>query len=137
MAKIKTRKQWKKKCDDLWGKIVRSVGHCEVCGRPSGKLEAHHLITKGSSVRYRHDINNGICLCVRCHKFGGTVVDGVRVCAHGSGSVELSNNFVKWMEKHRPATFEWYQEHKEDKRHYESDYEAIYETLKELDTPKF
>lgn len=57
--------------DKLWGQLVRSKGHCEMCGKSSGRgsgvvLQAAH----GFSRRYRNTRwlpVNGFCLCSGCH----------------------------------------------------------------------
>lgn len=67
----------------LWSEKVkqRASGRCEYCGNKVGeigksgkvinKLDNHHLVSrikKNSFLKW--DINNGICLCPSCHKFG-------------------------------------------------------------------
>ena len=50
-----------------WAKAVKSIGHCEAC--PSTKnLEAHHVLPKALFPHLIHDINNGKCLCKKCHQ---------------------------------------------------------------------
>lgn len=66
-----------KKLDALWSKIVRlRAGNiCAMCGRymrqdgTPWKMNAHHLIPKGRSVFFRWNLENGICLCFRCHRY--------------------------------------------------------------------
>lgn len=50
-----------------WGKKIRKVGKCHICGSDK-KLEAHHIVPWEYSIKGRTDINNGICLCKKCHK---------------------------------------------------------------------
>jgi len=57
----------KRKCDKVWSLIIRKLGHCELCDSTEF-LNAHHIITKRNS-NLRWDLQNGICLCSRCHKF--------------------------------------------------------------------
>lgn len=59
----------KKKCDKLWGEIIRSKGQCEWCGRMDMRLEAAHIISRTYS-KTRHDLKNGLCLCSACHRKG-------------------------------------------------------------------
>ena len=70
----KEYKQWRK-CI-----IERDKGTCQMCGSKE-KICVHHII------RYRdcyddenvlYDLNNGICLCKKCHKLvhGGDFVNG-------------------------------------------------------------
>jgi len=147
-------KHWKKKADDLWSLIVRSVGHCEICGRegqltkegkPVKGLNAHHLIGR-SNLKYRHDLNNGICLCVRCHKWSTefkvphVTPDGIGTCnfkiaAHGD--LDQQRCFWEWIEVSKPATYKWYQEAKENKKTVDIDYNLRYNELMEMDTPDF
>lgn len=50
-----------------WKKKVKEAGRCELCG--SGEnLVAHHKIPWSQSIKGRTDINNGQCLCKKCHK---------------------------------------------------------------------
>lgn len=41
---------------------------CQKCGQIGGKLQAHHIKDYWSYPKLRWDINNGITLCVDCHK---------------------------------------------------------------------
>lgn len=67
----------------LWSEKIRerANGRCEYCGtkvgdigksgKPVNKLDSHHLVSrikKNSFLKW--DVNNGICLCPSCHKFG-------------------------------------------------------------------
>lgn len=47
---------------------------CNYCGKRGGKIHAHHLIAFAKHQENRFDINNGLTLCLKCHKifhFGG------------------------------------------------------------------
>jgi hypothetical protein len=59
----------KKKCDDLWGKLVRARGRCERCGKTTN-LQAAHIISR-SHGKTRHLLENGVCLDAGCHIFWG------------------------------------------------------------------
>jgi hypothetical protein len=93
MKKITT-----KKLDDLWSKIVKSDGKCELAGVDgygpcAGPLNAHHIFGRRNfSVRW--DLDNGICLCVSHHHFG-------RFSAEGSPTV-----FTNWLIQERGG--EWH-----------------------------
>ena len=50
-----------------WKEAVRSIGYCESCGSTK-KLEAHHILEKSKFPHLIHDINNGKCLCMKCHR---------------------------------------------------------------------
>lgn len=118
MARKRSPKTWKKKCDALWGEIIRSVGHCEVCGKSECQLHAHHLIHR-SAIFFRHNLNNGVCLCPYCHEFS------VKLSAHGAPWA-----FEAWMKKHKPSQYKWWA-----KNRYEVitgvkiDYEQVYSVL--------
>lgn len=54
-----------------WRKNVydRDNYTCQCCGnKKSGNLIAHHIMNYSSNEKLRVDINNGITLCVDCHK---------------------------------------------------------------------
>ena len=117
-------KAWRKKADVLWSQIIRLPGKCAICGRTTS-LQAHHLIHK-SAVFFRHNLENGICLCARCHEYAySTDKQPGAVSAHGSPWA-----FEKWMQEHRPQQFDWWQKNRWEvitgKR---IDYEAIYDNL--------
>ena len=54
--------------DAAWQQaVIARFGQCERCGTTE-RLAGHHVVPR----RYhktRHDIKNGICLCVKCHSF--------------------------------------------------------------------
>lgn len=49
-----------------WKKKILSKGKCEKCGA-TNNLEAHHIIKWSDYPKGRIDINNGMCLCHKCH----------------------------------------------------------------------
>lgn len=63
---IKSSKGYKKKCDDLAGKITRSVGKCDNCGSDQW-LTTSHIIGRRYSAT-RTDLDNLQCLCAKCHR---------------------------------------------------------------------
>jgi hypothetical protein len=85
-----------KKADKVWADSVKEKAgyRCEVCGKVEG-LNSHHIFSR-SNYTVRHDINNGICLCVAHHVFGNW-------SAHKS-PVE----FVEWIKDNRGIN--WYEE---------------------------
>ena len=58
----------KKQCDKKWSEKIRSKGYCEAkeLGGCKGILNACHIIRRGANA-LRHDLDNGICLCVAHH----------------------------------------------------------------------
>lgn len=69
-------KYWRGKADTLWSKVIRLPGKCLLCPRTEN-LQAHHMIHK-SAVFYRHRLENGACLCPKCHTIS------LDCSAHGS-----------------------------------------------------
>ena len=50
-----------------WKREVKKIGKCEICGATEN-LVAHHKIPWEYSIKGRTDVNNGQCLCEKCHK---------------------------------------------------------------------
>jgi len=48
--------------------FTRDGWTCQTCKEIGGKLEAHHIKSWAHYPELRYDINNGITLCVECHK---------------------------------------------------------------------
>ena len=119
-----------RKCDALWSKAVHKKWgeRCavEVLGathtRCSGPLQAHHIITR--SVRHlRHDMRNGLLLCVWHHKFSPYF------SAHGGPA-----SFFGWLERAYPAVGDLKREQWEMVK---PDYDALLERLNEkVEVPK-
>lgn len=66
---MKTNKQkLQKQALDLWSEIIkiRSGNQCEKCGSRT-TLQSHHLIERSKSTLLSTDLENGICLCTKCH----------------------------------------------------------------------
>lgn len=61
-AKQKVRKE----ADKLWQKIITRGGSCKLCG-DTFAIAGHHIIHKSQSSYLRYDLENGICLCRKCH----------------------------------------------------------------------
>ncbi len=61
-----------KKLDEAWSLAVKKkAGYkCEVCGiGESGHLNSHHIVGRRNRM-VRWDIRDGVCLCVKHHRFG-------------------------------------------------------------------
>ncbi len=114
--KVKTI-NWKKRCDDLWSLIIRlRYCHCQICNKPGwmtkkglpiGGLNAHHIIGRGTYL-FRHNLNNGHCLCVGCHKFS-------RTCGPHGGSIIGVIAYADWFKDNHPKQWAWFDEHKFEK----------------------
>lgn len=59
-----------KKLDNAWSELVkkRAKYKCEVCGK-TDTLNSHHIVGRVNRT-LRWDVKNGVCLCVKHHKFG-------------------------------------------------------------------
>ena len=90
-----TKKNIKRKLDSMWSLLVKRNANnkCEVCGS-IGVLNSHHIIGR-ANLNLRWDLRNGVCLCVRHHKWGNQ-------SAH-----ENPIFFFNWLEKKRPQDLEY------------------------------
>ncbi len=99
-----------------WGRLIRSVGACEVCGatvhpklnkdgtpkigrkskRPlSTILHAHHCLPKEYFPHLMLDPKCGVCLCPKHHK-------------HGPYSAHMNAVwFSNWLRENRPEIYAW------------------------------
>lgn len=52
-----------------WPKLVKEKYNytCVICGTKKGPFESHHLNSWDEFPEQRHDVDNGVCLCKRCH----------------------------------------------------------------------
>lgn len=48
--------------------FVRDYWTCQECGHKHIKITAHHIKSFKDYPELRHDVDNGITLCVNCHK---------------------------------------------------------------------
>ena len=117
--KKKSIKTIKAKLDKLWSEIIRSKGYCEICGT-TANLNAHHIISRHNKI-LRWDLQNGICLCVSCHKFS----------THSVHNDPLG--FMEFFKKKNPEDYKYLKNKKNQIAHYTiSDYEEIYQKLLEV-----
>jgi len=92
----KLRKQLEVSCMQLWSDIIHKRDKvCVICGKSEreGKLDAHHVWSRGGHKSVRYDLDNGCLLCFYCH----------RVKVHQQGAQELGLWLV---DKHGK---EWFQ----------------------------
>jgi predicted restriction endonuclease len=61
------RKKLTQECDLLWSQIIRSKNKCQLCGKTEG-LQAAHIFSR-TNKNTRWDVQNGLCLCLRCHLY--------------------------------------------------------------------
>ena len=69
-SKTLSKAQLGKKLDEAWGLAVKiKAGYrCEVCKKRS-TLNSHHIVGRRNRMT-RWDLRNGVCVCVKHHKFG-------------------------------------------------------------------
>lgn len=67
---LRERKKELKKLDKEWSEKVKEIyeGRCAIC-KSRVRINAHHIIPK-EFIETRHDVENGIALCPRHHKWG-------------------------------------------------------------------
>lgn len=126
-AKVK-KTNWKKKADAAWSLMIRlKYQHCQICGKSGwitkagvcvGGLNAHHIIARGN-ILFRHDLMNGHCLCVGCHKFS-------RTCGPHGGCIIGVTAYVDWFKDNYPKQYAWFDEHKFEKGKPELTFEETY-----------
>ena len=91
-------KYWRKKADDLWGEIIRSVNVCLVNDENcAGPFNAHHLIGRSRMVT-RHNLKNGVCLCTHHHTFNNRQSMSI----HGT-----PRKFWDWLAANHPKRAAW------------------------------
>lgn len=103
---------WHKKAMAEWSRIIRTNKHCEKCDSTT-KLNAHHIQSK-TIKGTRFKLENGICLCPKCHKFGNT-------------SAHKSIIFAEWLRNNKPTQYKWVIENYEIEEN--RTYKEIYKEL--------
>ena len=108
-----------KACDEIFSLIIRSIGHCEVCGREDIQLNAHHIKSRAIMI-LRYDLRNGVSLCVSYH-------DLQKESAHKD-----QEWFKGWLLEHRPDDLDYVESKKNEVAHYSvKDLQGILSRLKE------
>lgn len=110
-----------KDCDTVWRKIILALFDCRcaVCGKGDGQVHVHHLISRASHF-FRHNVNNGIALCPRCHTFNP------QLSAHAAPWA-----FDVWMQDHRPEQYAWWAKNRNTAIKTTIDWGKVLDTLKE------
>lgn len=108
---------WRDRADRMWSSLILAKGRCEKCGRTTGRLDPHHLISRYHKMT-RHRLENGICLCPHCHRFD-------KGSAHADPTV-----FSQWLSHEFPDRYQWVAENKWLLGR--PDFQAAYEFLKEI-----
>ena len=122
--KKRRKKTALKKCDDEWKRQVkeRAGWKCECCGKSKEqgyRLHTHHLIHRNRHF-FRHNLNNGICLCARCHSFDSTF------SAHCTPWT-----FDNWLRVYRPIQWLWFEKNRNKTfPGLKINYDEVLETLK-------
>jgi predicted restriction endonuclease len=72
-----------KSLDDLWSKAVKTIYlyRCALCGATEG-LESHHVVHRRASWVLRWDVENGICLCHKCHNVADMLLIKKKIASH-------------------------------------------------------
>lgn len=87
-----------KKKDLEWSRLVRERDkECVIC-HSTNRLNAHHIICRQNK-ELRWDLNNGISLCPKCHRFSFVM------SAHQNSFV-----FILWLMDNRIEQFEYLKE---------------------------
>lgn len=92
---ISAEKKAEKAADRAWADAVkdRDGWKCVICNDPL-KPNAHHIIPRENKI-CKHDIDNGITLCIKHHKFGR------EISAHNNPIA-----FFFWLAENRPVQFD-------------------------------
>ncbi len=58
----------KNRATETWSRYIHARDKwCQLCGKPDGVLNAHHILPKKHFTAVRTDEANGVLLCYRCH----------------------------------------------------------------------
>lgn|SRR5512135_709457 len=95
--RAKGRRALIKQADKAWGKVIRSVGACQKCGKRE-TLQAAHIISR-KHFALRWDLLNGLCLCYGCH-------------FHFAHKEPLL--FTEWIKEYYPNRYKYLMIHKGD-----------------------
>jgi predicted restriction endonuclease len=95
----KQKRQEEKKQDEQFARDVkdRDDWKCVICGSPI-RVQTHHIIPRENRL-YRHEMLNGITLCVLHHKFS------LNISPHKNGFA-----FFLWLRINRSEQYKWLKE---------------------------
>lgn len=83
--------------DRLWQKtIIERDKWCALCRRMSEV--AHHLISKGASEKLRHNLDNGVGLCAKCHNLVHTSANHSRLIKEIKKDIIIKLNKIRYGE---------------------------------------
>jgi len=94
--KLPKKKRMKAIADMLWALAVKEDRgwKCACCGH-GGLMDSHHLLPRQHTAT-RYSLQNGMCLCKRCHQF----------CPDRSPHQNCLG-FSIWLQKHYPKLNNW------------------------------
>lgn len=118
--KLFARRKYKDESEKLWAAEIKKVGLCEISSRDYD-LHAHHILEKSIWPHLSRDLSNGICLNSDFH------IMNVEISPHAT--LASGEEFLRWLKENRPGQYEWYQEHKHDRKYQDPDYELAYNEL--------
>lgn len=74
-----------------WRRAVfsRDKYTCQYCGQEGGRLNAHHIKEWAKYPEFRLDLNNGLTLCIECHK-------GVHKKRRFQNVTRISSQYSQW-----------------------------------------
>lgn len=92
--------------DGLWRELIHTLCHerCMLCGATEA-LHCAHLVGKGENPSLRHDLMNGVLLCLHCH-------DDI----DGRNGVDRKGMAWALLKRKYPHHYEWVQENRRASR---------------------
>ncbi len=116
------KRKFKENSMVLWANEIKEVGQCEILGcDKTDDLQAHHLLEKTVWTHLSRDLTNGICLCSNHHRFN------LDISPHTT--LPAVQAFLEFIKNERSGVWVWYEEHKNDAKYQNFDYEAAYHEL--------
>lgn len=66
-SNVQRKRKWSQYREWRSGVLKRADYTCACCGVRGGRLTSHHLYTWNDHEEKRFDLDNGVCLCWKCH----------------------------------------------------------------------